>query len=163
MTIAVVSATGTGRTTLSAFDNALKRAGIYNYNLISLSSICPVGAKVVKKKHFIQNKNEFGFRLYVVKADIRSSQSDKVIAAGLGWYMLKKGGGVFVEHSIEGSTRDVVEEEITFKISASLQDLCEYRGEKFHKQKMHTSIALCQVGPQPCCALTLAIYKSEPW
>lgn len=163
MTIEVISATGTGNTPLSAFDHALKNAGVYNYNLIPLSSIIPVGAKVVKKNKYLAPPSEYGHRLYVVKADIRSSQSDKVIAAGLGWHFLKNGGGVFVEHEIEASTKDAAIEELTFRIHSSLSDLCEFRDEKFHKDKARTSISFCEVSSHPACALTIAVYKSEPW
>lgn len=163
MTIEVISMTGTGNTPLSAFDHALKNAGVYNYNLIPLSSIIPVGAKVVKKDKYHAPLGEYGHRLYVVKADIRSSQSDKVIAAGLGWYFLKNGGGVFVEHEIEAVTQESATEELNFKIQSSLSDLCEFRGEKFHKDQAHTSSSFCEVSSHPACALSIAIYKSEPW
>lgn len=163
MIIEVISATGVGKTQLSAFDSALKHAGVYNYNLIALSSIIPVGARVVKKKRYHSDSAAFGHRLYVVKADIRSSQSEKVIAAGIGWYMLKNGGGVFVEHEIEGSTINAIDEELRYTIASSLRDLVESRREKFAASKMNMSIAITKVGAQPHCALTLAVYKSEPW
>lgn len=163
MVIQVISATGVGKTPLSAFDNALKNTGVYNYNLIALSSIIPTGAKVIKAKQYDANPPVLGNRLYVVKADIRSSQSDKAIAAGLGWYFLKNGGGVFVEHEIETVTAESAKEELNFKIMSSLSDLCEFRGEKFHKDRAKTALAVCEVGSLPACALVTAIYKSEPW
>ncbi|MBI2008680.1 hypothetical protein HYS82_03440 [Candidatus Amesbacteria bacterium] len=163
MTIQVISATGYGSTTLSAFDRALKNVGIFNYNLLTLSSIIPVGVKVVKKTKYLARADQYGHRLYVVKADVRSSQSDKVIVAGLGWYFLKNGSGVFVEHEIEAATKESAVEELNFKILSSLSDLCEFRGEKFHKDKAHTSLAVCEVGSHPACALAVAVYKSEPW
>ena len=46
--IKVVCGVGSGRTILSSFDSALKDAGVYNYNLITLSSIIPPGSKVNK-------------------------------------------------------------------------------------------------------------------
>lgn len=162
MKIKVVSSVGTGKTLLSAFDSALKNAGVYNYNLVILSSVIPTGAKVVKAR-FTENTGRVGDRLYVVKADIRSDHSGNVIAAGLGWYSLGNGGGIFVEHEAEGFTKKGVEAEIRFKIRNSLQDLCEFRGEQFDKEKMGTSVALCKVDNEPSCALTLAVYKSEPW
>jgi len=163
MIINVVSSTGTGKTLLSAFDSALKNAGVYNYNLIALSSVVPEGADVRKKPFVKDIGGNIGDRLYVVKADIRGDHSGKVIASALGWYFLKNGGGVFVEHEEEGFTKKGVEAELRFKIKKSLEDLCEYRGEKFDKEKMGISIALCRVESEPACALTLAVYKTEPW
>src|SRR5436189_267639 len=119
MNIPVVSAVGTGKTSLSAFDNALKQAGIYNYNLIALSSIIPTGAKVIKIKQYQSNSQECGFRLYTVKAEARTTEPDMFIGAGLGWYMFKNGAGVFVEHEIEGLTKKSVEDALREKIYLS--------------------------------------------
>lgn len=163
MDIKVVSSIGTGKTALSAFDNALKNAGVYNFNLIVLSSIIPSGAKVTKHKRLEEKDDEIGWRLYVVKADQRSDRSGEVIAAGLGWYHLQNGGGVFVEHEVSGMTKKSVESDIKLKIARSVQDLVEFRGEKFHKDKMGVSFAVAKVDSEPACALTLAVYKSESW
>jgi len=164
MQIRVVSATGTGYTTLSAFDNALKSAGVYNYNIIALSSIIPPRSKVTKEDRIDMDPGEFGWRLYVVKADIRSRELNKVIAAGLGWYLLDDGCGLFVEHTIETvSPMDVAEDEVKVKIHTSLADLCAFRDVQFDKKKVHSSVAVCQVTSRPRCALALAVYKAEPW
>lgn len=159
----MVSSTGTGKTLLSAFDSALKNAGVYNYNLIILSSVIPFGAQVSKQTMVKDAGGQIGDRLYVVKADIRNATPGRIIASGLGWYFLKNGGGVFVEHEEDGITEDSVQSEIHVKIEDSLRDLCEFRGEEFEKEKMGVSVALCKVDKQPACALTLAVYKSEPW
>lgn len=165
MKIKVVSAVGTGKTSLSAFDNALRSAGVYNYNLIILSSVIPLGAKVTRQSNVDSGEigGVIGDRLYVVKADIRSDHSGKVIAAALGWYTFANGAGIFVEHEEEGFTKKGVETELRFKIRRSVQDLCEFRGEVFDRKKMGISMAICKVDTQPACALTLAVYKSEPW
>jgi arginine decarboxylase len=163
VTITVVSATGSGKTSLSAFDNALQHAGVYNYNLIPLSSVIPTGAKITKAKHFRSDPKECGFRLYVVKAEMRATDPEKAIAAGVGWYMLKTGAGVFVEHEIEGLTTKSVQDALKERIYSSLSDLCTFRGEKFHTSKTGISLAASAPSPEPRCALTLAVYKAEPW
>jgi len=84
MNIVVVKSHGFVQTTLSAFDAALKSGGIFNYNLISLSSIIPPNSQVTVKKKYPNGKKDFGDRLYVVKADVRSDETGKAIAAGLG-------------------------------------------------------------------------------
>ena len=48
----VFSGIGKGETALSAFDAALKQAGVYNYNLICLSSIIPPGAIVKEVEYY---------------------------------------------------------------------------------------------------------------
>src|SRR5687768_4646380 len=44
--ISIRSGSGTGRTLLSAFDNALQRAGVADFNLVTLSSIIPPGSRI---------------------------------------------------------------------------------------------------------------------
>src|SRR5690606_8611394 len=44
--IGVVGATGTGPTSLAAFDDALRAVGVANFNLIRLSSVIPPGSRV---------------------------------------------------------------------------------------------------------------------
>ena len=83
MEINVVCGVGTGKTILSAFDSALKDAGVYNYNLITLSSIIPPGSKVIKAKRYESPPQEYGHKLYVVKAEYRSEEVGKYIAAGV--------------------------------------------------------------------------------
>ncbi len=86
MNISVVSGHGEGKTTLSAFDAALSSAGVYNYNLIKLSSIIPPASIVKKIDSFDSPNSEYGDRLYVVMAEYRSQEVGKYIAAGFGWY-----------------------------------------------------------------------------
>lgn len=163
MNIVVIKSHGFGQTTLSAFDAALKSGGIFNYNLISLSSIIPPNSQVAIKKKHPNGKKNFGDRLYVVKADIRSDETGKAIAAGLGWYQFGDNRGVFVEHEIKAETKETAEEELYHKIENSISDLCKFRRVKFEIKKMGFSISTCEVKNQPACALVVAVYKSEPW
>ena len=50
MRIKITSAVGSGPTTLAAFDAALQKAGIENYNLIPLSSVIPTGAALERTR-----------------------------------------------------------------------------------------------------------------
>ena len=163
MIITVVSTTGTGKTLLSSFDDALKQAGVYNYNLIALSSVIPTGSTIKKSKHYITPPEECGYRLYVVKAEAYTSNSQKAIAAGVGWYQFKNNAGIFVEHHIEGLTAKSAKDALIDTIYTSLSDLCEFRGQKFHKKRAGISIAVSPPAGGNRCALTLAVYKSEPW
>lgn len=154
MDIIITAATGTGNTELSAFDNALWNAGVANYNLIKLSSIIPPASRIILKKPE-QNPDEYGRRLYVVMSEQRASKKGQVACAGVGWYILEDGRGVFVEH--HGTSVKKVESEI----KKSLQDLADQRGIKGVQFNMKISSAKCT--SKPVCAIVCAIYKSEPW
>lgn len=164
MTIQIVSGFGEGETLLSAFDHALQACGVYNYNLIPLSSIIPPHSKVVKKEQYeALDSHQFGHRLYVVKSDIRSDEISKYIAAGIGWFQKDDGRGVFVEHSEKGNDKKSVEDELLLKIERSLHDLCRFRNIPFDHHRMHKSYSIGQITHKAGCALTLAVYKAEGW
>lgn len=163
MEIKVVCGVGTGKTTLSAFDSALKDAGVYNYNLISLSSIIPPESKVNKIRRYKTPYSEYGYKLYVVKAELRSEEVGKFIAAGIGWYQLEDGRGIFVEHEIKGETQVAVESEINLRIKNSLKDLAKFRRIKFDESKIKFAISLTQIKDHPTCVLALAVFQSEGW
>lgn len=161
--ITVVSGFGQGKTKLSAFDAALKSAGIQNFNLIYLSSIIPPKAKVIKRSIFINHSEHYGDRLYVVKAEIRSDRLGRYIAAGLGWYQNGDGRGVFVEHVEEGETKAAVRMNLERQIIDSLRDLCRFRKLPFEEKKAGLKISIGGVNGQPCSAIVAAVYKSEGW
>lgn len=163
MDIKVVCGVGIGRTTLSAFDCALKDAGVYNYNLITLSSIIPPDSLVSKVKRYQTPPEEYGHRLYVIKAEIRSEEAGKFIAAGLGWYQLEDGRGLFCEHEIKGETRVAVESEIKLRIKNSLKDFTKFRNIKFDESKVHSAVSITHIKDSPTCVLVLAVYQSEGW
>lgn len=163
MDIKIVSGVGTGKTILSAFDCALKDAGVYNYNLIVLSSIIPPGSKVSKAKSYETPPEEYGHKLYVVKAEYRSEEVGKYIAAGIGWYQLEGGRGIFVEHEIKGETRIAVESEIELRVKNSLKDLAKFRNIRFDESKVHSTTAITQIKDSPTCVLVIAVYQSEGW
>lgn len=163
MNIYVVSGQGEGHTTMAAFDAALKQAGVYNYNLIQLSSIIPPGSKVKKVNYYKAPVNEYGHRLYIIKAEIRTQEVGKFIAAGIGWYQFDDERGVFTEHEEIAETRIAVESEIRNKIRNTLKDICNFRGIKFHESKMHSLVSIKQVTSGPTCVLVIAVMQSEGW
>ena len=163
MVIKVVKGAGEASTPLSAFDAALKDAGVYNYNLITLSSVIPPNSKVVKTDKFETPGNEWGHKLYCVMAEERNNEAGKFIAAGIGWYQLEDKRGVFVEHHLIGDTRIAVESELYFRIKNSLNDLCSFRGIKFESKKMKYEVSINQVKSKPASVLVIAVYQSEGW
>lgn len=163
MNIYVVSGQGEGHTTMAAFDAALKEAGVYNYNLIQLSSIVPPNSKVKKVAHFDAPDDEYGHKLYIIKAEMRTQEVGKFIAAGIGWYQYGDGRGLFVEHEEIAQTKVAVDSEIRNKITNTLKDLCAFRKIKFEESKMHSLVSVKEVKTGPTCVLVLAVVQSEGW
>lgn len=162
MEITITSGKGYGKTTISAFDAALKDAGIYNYNLLTMSSIIPPKSKIVLKK-FKASVKEYGHKLYVVKSEIRTRESGKFIGAALGWYQLPDGRGIFVEHEEIGETKEAVEANIDDNIRKSLIDLCHFRGIRIVEKNMKMKTSIIEVKDSSASVLVIGAYKSEGW
>jgi arginine decarboxylase len=162
MKITVTAGSGTGSTTLSAFDAALKAAGIHNYNIIKLSSVIPPGSEVVIKK-WKNSPTEHGKKLYTVMAEIRTDVMKRSIAAGIGWYQIKDGRGIFAEHTdmIERLNAKEAEENVAKKIEATIRDLCANRGYPFNKRRFKKVISSAEVKDKPTCTLVAAAYESQ--
>ena len=163
MNIKIVKSSGEGSTLLSAFDNALQNAGVSNYNLLRLSSVIPPNSKIVKTKRYLTPPKEFGYRLYNVMAEMRSNQAGRYLAAGIGWYQLEDGRGLFVEHELIGDTKIAVTSELKSLITHSLKDLCKFRKIDFDENNINTYTSVVKVRSKPACALVMAVYQSEGW
>lgn len=163
MKIYITKAIGVGSTLLSAFDNALVHAGIHNYNLIPLSSVIPPHTIIQESEKYLAPKDEFGNRLYVVRAEIRSNRKGESIAAGIGWYQLEDNQGFFVEHEGIFTSKSEGEKAIVKQIHDSLHDLCNSRNLPFNENLIHSSIISSTVEDKPTCVLVAAVYKSEGW
>src|SRR5581483_6375695 len=99
MHIRLTDGIGTGPTELSAFDQALVKAGIANYNIIYLSSVLPADSKITLSHKPEKLEGEWGDRLYVVMAQKRTSQRNQEAWAGIGWMQDQgTGRGLLVEH-----------------------------------------------------------------
>lgn len=162
MIIYVSAGFGEGKTTLSAFDSALGKAGISNFNLIYLSSVIPPKSKIVlgQKSHL---KNGFGKMLYVVIAEKRSDEVGNYLGAGLGWYVFKNGSGVFVEHVAETKSKKITKERLEKDITNSLQDLCAFRKQKFESSKVKYLTIIKKITSKPVSVLVVASYKIKGW
>lgn len=163
MKIYIIGGKGTGLTTLSAFDAALKDAGVYNYNLINLSSIIPPNSKIIIRRKYKSKSGDYGNKLYLVKADIRSQQAGKFISAGIGWYQFGDNRGLLVEHGEIAETKIAIESEINLKIQNSLKDLCRSRHVRFEEKRVGKKIITTQIKELPACVLVSAIFKVESW
>lgn len=155
MQIKITSAVGTGPTALGAFDAALRNAGIENYNLIPLSSVIPTGAEL-ERVRFSTPPSEYGHRLYVVLARHEASEIGEEAWAGLGWTQERESGrGLFVE--LHGSSKRSVEH----AIESTLDAMKDARPYEYDKNESEITGIVCE--GDPVCALSIAVYASEPW
>ena len=161
----IVSGVGCGETTLSAFDAALAEAGIHNFNLIKVSSILPRGWGIKRAGPYQAGPDQYGLRLYVVMAEIRTDRVGTTIGAGLGWYQAEDGRGLFAEHvdQIEGSGTAEVERSVTSKVRATLRDLCAIREWPFLEDKLRCLTVSSAVDGKPACVLAAGVYCAEPF
>lgn len=154
--IPVVAGVGAGPTELAAFDAALVDAGIADRNLIRLSSVIPPGSVVQSSPRAIHAPGEWGDRLYVVVAELRTTQLHDRLAAGIGWVQeTDTGRGLFVEH--EGHSRDEVETHVRDSLDAAVR----VRGLETGPIQMRLVETVCE-GPA-ACALVAAVVESAPW
>lgn len=163
MNIYLVSSRGEASRPISAFDKALQNAGVSNYNLLILSSVIPPNSKMIEVDKYTTPPEEYGFKLYCVRAEIRSENIGEVIGAGLGYYQLPDGRGVFVEHERKGTSEQEVEAELIADIEHSVSDLCRERGFPVSNGDIKHKISVMKVGGMPACALVIAVYQSEGW
>ena len=143
-----------GKTELSAFDGALFKAGIANFNLIELSSIIPPRSSI-KLGAIDWNNKGFGKKLYVVLSKKEETRPGKSAFAGIGWCQDNTGKGLFVEHS--GST----EKEVKELINKSLTDMKKIRNEPFGDIQFEIKGITCK--NNPVSVLVCAVYKIEGW
>jgi arginine decarboxylase len=152
--ITVRTATGSGRTLLAAFDDALLAAGVGNFNLITLSSVIPPGS-AIREGVTERLAGEHGDRLYCVMSVGYADHPGELVSAGLGWATDATTGGLFVEHS-GGS-----EQSVTEQIQLSLEDMSRNRGGGYDDIRQAVISAHCV--DKPVCALAIATYRVASW
>jgi arginine decarboxylase len=152
----VVAGTGTGSTSLAAFDAALRDVGVANFNLVRLSSVIPPRTHVDTTGRAPMPEGCWGDRLYCVYAAQHADRAGEEAWAGIGWVQrLDGGGGLFVEH--EGPTEAL----LTSAIEASLADLVAGRPEEFGE--VHTVVTGVTCVDKPVCAFVVAAYETAAW
>lgn len=156
MKIYVSSGIGCGTTTLSAFDDALVKCGVNNFNLLRLSSVIPPRAEIVEETPQFED-SEWGDRLYTVYAEMRVDTPGQEAWAGVGWVQFGDDNrGLFVEH--EGHS----EQNVRSDIEKSLKGLLKNRNNTDNPE-----IKMCVIGAKcedlPVCALVVAVYQNEGW
>lgn len=157
LTIRISKGTGTGRTTLAAFDAALVAAGVGDFNLVRLSSVVPPGSTVVEVDAGDALRGDHGDVLYCVYAAAYASLPGHEAWAGVAWSLRDddSGAGLFVEH--EGPSY----EQVATDLSHSLEDLSATRGGIYHPQGRQITGITCE--SLPVCAVVVAGYRRAGW
>ena len=93
----VVSGQGTSNYALVAFDNALRQAGIGDYNLVKVSSILPPGC--IYKEHINLEKGSIMYAAYATATVIEGEMKVTAVAAAIPED--DKKNGVIFEHVTE--------------------------------------------------------------
>jgi arginine decarboxylase len=157
LTIRVSSGSGTGRTTLAAFDAALVAAGVSDSNLVRLSSIVPPGSRVLEVDAHEQLRGNHGDLMYCVYARAHAVLPGHEAWAGVAWSRRDdgSGAGLFVEH--EGPSREQVFTDLTH----SLEDLSATRGGSYHPESRQVAGITCIT--LPVCAVVVATFRRTGW
>ena len=154
--IPVVRATGTGRTTLAAFHDALVQMDLGHYNLVRLSSVVPPGTAVDATGKAPVPTGEWGDKLFCVYAEWRATEVGEQAWAGVGWVQRLDGrGGLFVEH--EGSNEAFVHTAIL----SSLADIVAGQEDEYSAPDLVLNGAECT--GEPVCSMVMAPYEVAGW
>ncbi|MFE6970569.1 pyruvoyl-dependent arginine decarboxylase [Isoptericola sp. NPDC057653] len=157
LTIRVSAGTGSGRTTLAAFDAALVAAGVGDFNLVRLSSVVPPGSVVLEVDGPDQLQGEHGDALWCVYAAGYASLPGHEAWAGVAWSRRDdgSGAGLFVEH--DGPSHEQVATDLTH----SLEDLSTTRGGTYAPEGRMVTGLTCET--LPVCAVVVATYRRAGW
>ncbi len=110
---------------LESFEAALRDAGIAQCNLVKVSSIFPPGCKIVSRKAGLQQVTP-GQITFCVMADVRTNEPNRLVSAGIGLAIPKKGDqfGYISEHHGYGMTEkkcgDFVEDMAASMLASTL-------------------------------------------
>jgi len=151
MEIKILSSKAEGKTLTSAFDLALAKVGLQNYNLIKISSIIPKDAKVIKAEKYENPDKKVGDILHVVISEKSSNVKGKIITCGLGWILADE-GGVFYEESHLDSSKEMVEK----KLLEGLEDAKKIRSWRWTdepKMKIEEHVV-----EENGCVIVVAVY-----
>jgi arginine decarboxylase len=153
--IHIVWGSGEGKTEISAFDKALEKAGIHNFNLIQLSSVIPPETRIIERGRYRNSKSSVGDKIYVVLSTIISKQTGKEISAGLGWVQSKE-GGIFFEYAGEFPV-SICKETIEIGLN-EMMSIRKWDWDDSIKLKV-ISHKVRKIG----CCMIAAVYDHEGW
>lgn len=106
---------------LNAFDEALLNAGIGEQNLVSVSSVLPIGVTQVKRKEL-----PMGAITHCVLAQQRGGEGE-MITAGIAWGFRTDGLGGYVAEGHLHGTQEALREVLEWKMG----EMAKLRGVRF--------------------------------
>jgi pyruvoyl-dependent arginine decarboxylase (PvlArgDC) len=140
--IVVCTSKSRGRDEKLAFDNALQRVNLHNYNLVEYSSVIP-SSESVSVEESLSSQYDTGQPIGCVLSKDIKFESD--VVSSLGWWNSDK-GGVFVEFS--GDTyEDSIVEDVAYNRD------WDFRGSPENVTSTQEKIDNCY-----SCALCVAVY-----
>jgi len=130
---------------LNAFDKALIKAGIGEQNLVSVSSVIPVGAEKVEPCEM-----SMGAITHCVLAQMRGTEGE-TIAAGIAYAYRKDGkGGYVAEGHIHGSAESLRE-----ILSWKMDEMARIRNVEFEEIRYATEDLKIPMDHYGCCVAAL--------
>lgn len=140
--IIVCTSKSKGRDEKLAFDNALQKVNLHNYNLVEYSSVIPSSKSVSIEESFSLEYDTGQPIGCVLSKDIKF-ESD--VVSSLGWWNSDE-GGVFVEFSGDTYEESVVE------------DVAYNRDWDFNGRPEYVTSTQEKVNDSYSCALCVAVY-----
>lgn len=147
--VSLTSGHAEGIDELTAFDNALKAAGIADLNLIKVSSIVPQGARLVPLRDF-----PVGSLVPTVYAQAYSDVPGQTVAAAIAMGLSPDGRGVIMESHGVG-TREEMEEVARRRVEAAFRE----RGLELHE--LHVVSAEHTVQRHGCAVAAAVLWGDE--
>ena len=130
---------------LNAFDKSLLKAGIGEQNLVSVSSVIPIGAK-----HIDPCELPMGAVTHCVLAQMRGCEGE-TIAAGIAYTYRKDGkGGYVAEGHIHGSAESLKE-----ILSCKMEEMSKIRGVEFEEIRYAVEDLKIPMDNYGCCVAAL--------
>ncbi len=130
---------------LNAFDKALLKAGIGEQNLVSVSSVIPIGAEEVEPCEM-----SMGAVTHCVLAQMRGTEGE-TISAGIAYAYRKDGkGGYVAEGHIHGSAESLKE-----ILSWKMDEMSKIRNVEFNEVQYATEELKIPMDHYGCCVAAL--------
>lgn len=142
-----------GGTPLNGFDNALRAAGITEFNLVGVSSIVPPDADVVTLEDdvgVVRARGRLAPAVYVRKDGVEPGE--RVAAAvGVGVATAPEGIGMIFVNSCNGSAR-TAEEGVVAMVEEGMEQT------EYAEYEVHTASSSIRVGERPASSIASALF-----
>jgi arginine decarboxylase len=150
--IFLTKGSASGSTEIVAYCNALKEAGLFNMNLIRLSSVLPHNSEIIRRKPAFSYE-DYGKKVYVIISEAKTSKKGKTACAVLGWIKEERGSG----HGIVLEMQGKKEVEVMDNLKKSLVEVAKDRKEGYKDVELVTESITCE--KEPVCAIVALVFN----